>query len=251
MDISGKYVAILVDNYFEQAEFEEPISALKDAGAEVTIIASKQLELQGMNHVKLADSFKADLLLDQVSSEDYDAIVLPGGALNADSLRVNEAAQRLVLEFFEDNKPMAAICHAPWLLVSADLVEGKRLTSYYTIKDDVVNAGGDWVDKEVVVDGNLITSRDPDDLPAFNKAIIKMLSQREPGELQTGNDTIAGRTEFQTEEDSRLRSMGYDKIRDQINDEDEIEILSGDDETDPDELRLSNIEPEERVGSNR
>jgi len=251
MDISGKYVAILVDNYFEQAEFEEPISALKEAGAEVTIIGTSRLELRGMNHVKLADSFKADILIDQVSSDDYDAIVLPGGAINADSLRVNEVAQRFVLEFLEDKKPVAAICHAPWLLVSADVVEGRALTSYYTIKDDIVNAGGDWADKEVVIDENLITSRAPDDLPAFNAAIIKMLNEQEPGELQTGDDTIAGRTELQTEEDSRLRSMGYDKIRDQIDDGDEIEILADEDESDPDALRLSNIEPEEHIRSNR
>jgi protease I len=250
MNISGKYVAVLVDNYFEQAEFEEPIGVLKEAGAEVTIIGTTKLEIRGMNHVKLADSFKVDLLIGQVSSDNYDAVILPGGAINADSLRVNEDAQHFVIEFLEANKPVAAICHAPWLLVSIDMVEGKRLTSYHTIKDDIVNAGGHWVNREVVVDENLITSRDPDDLPAFNRAIITMLYDQESGELQVGSDTPVGQSESRIEQDSRLRSMGYDKKQDQIDDEDEIAILTDDDEADPDELRISTIESDERAHSN-
>lgn len=191
MDISGTKVAVLVDNYFEQAEFEEPISALKDAGAEVTIISSDGKALQGMRHATLADNFAADLLLRQASSEDYDALVLPGGALNADNLRTVETAKQWVLDFLDEGKPLAVICHAPWLLVSADAVEGRRLTSYHTIRDDIMNAGGEWVNLPVVVDDNLITSRQPDDLPQFNDALITMLARRtEPSVLATANAGI-------------------------------------------------------------
>ncbi len=177
MNIKGKRVAVLVDNYFEQAEFVEPIAALKNAGAEVEVIASKQKDLHALNHIKKGDDFVADKLLKEASSDIYDALVLPGGAINADHLRVVDKAKQWVVEFLDSGKPLAVICHAPWVLVSADVVEGRRLTSFYTIKDDIRNAGGEWVDLPVVLDNNLITSRQPDDLPVFNQALINMLAE--------------------------------------------------------------------------
>jgi protease I len=179
MNIQGKKVAMLVHNYFEQAEFEEPLNTLKKAGADVTVItASNDLSLQGLNHVEMGDKFKADIKLTDANCDDYDALVLPGGAINADSLRMVDKAHEWVTDFMDDNKPIAAICHAPWLLASADIIEGHRLTSFFTIQDDLKNAGAEWVDIAVVVDNNLITSRTPDDLKQFDDAIICMLSQQ-------------------------------------------------------------------------
>jgi protease I len=179
MNIQGKKIAILVDNYFEQAEFEVPLKALKEAGGDVTVITTNDdLSLQGLNHVEMGDKFKADKKIDEANPDDYDALVLPGGAVNADSLRMVDKAKEWVTDFMDDNKPLAAICHAPWLLASADVIEGHRLTSFFTIQDDLKNAGAEWVDLNVVVDNNLITSRKPDDLKQFNEAIISMLNQQ-------------------------------------------------------------------------
>lgn len=177
MRTQDKRVAILVDNYFEQAELEEPLTRLKDTGVEVTVIGTETTELQGLEHVKEGDMFTADILLKNAEAENYDALLLPGGVVNADKLRMNEEARKWVTSFLDEGKLVAAICHAPWLLVSADLVEGKRLTSYYTLQDDIRNAGAEWVDHEVVVDSNLITSRNPDDLPAFIEAIQDWLAK--------------------------------------------------------------------------
>lgn len=171
-DLHGKKVAILVDNYFEDAEFSGPLKALRKAGAEVDIIAPEAGELQSLNHVDPANSYQTDKTIDEVSMEDYDALVLPGGAVNADSLRMNEKAKIWIKNFMKLGKPVAAICHAPWALASAGVAQGKRLTSYFTIQDDLRNAGAEWLDEEVVVDGNLITSRKPDDVPAFDRALI-------------------------------------------------------------------------------
>lgn len=176
MAVADKKVAILVDNYFEQAEFEAPFRALKDAGVAVNVVSSAGRELQGLRHADKGRSFMADLLLDDAHADDYDALILPGGAFNADRLRMVPGAQHWVQDFMEKGKPLAVICHAPWVLVSADVVNGRKLTSYYTIQDDVRNAGGEWVNDPVVIDGNLITSRQPDDLPAFNKALLDMLA---------------------------------------------------------------------------
>lgn len=177
MDLADKRIAILVHDWFEQSEFEEPLNALRDAGAEVTVVsATGKKKLQALNHADKGGEFQADLLLAAASPDDYDALVLPGGALNADKLRMDETARQWVIDFLDSGRPLAVICHAPWLLVSADVVEERRLTSYYTIQDDVRNAGGEWVDLSVVIDGNLITSRQPDDLPEFNNALIDMLS---------------------------------------------------------------------------
>lgn len=175
-DLSDKRIAILIHNYFEQSEFSEPMRALEDAGAEVDIVAPKGDVVQGMHHAEAGDEFDVDFLLDDVDFDDYDALVLPGGTINGDQLRVLERAQQWVHYCVTNEKPVAAICHAPWLLVSAGLADGLKLTSYHTLQDDITNAGGDWIDEEVVIDGPIITSRSPDDLPAFNAALIKMLS---------------------------------------------------------------------------
>jgi protease I len=241
MNASGKHIAILVDNYFEQAELEEPLTTLREAGAEVTIIATKDKKLQAMQHAALGDTFTADLLLDQASPDDYDALILPGGAINADTIRINDSAQRWVVDFIDDEKPLAVICHAAWLLVSADVVEGRRLTSYYTIRDDIVNAGGEWLNESVVIDGTIITSRQPDDIPDFVDAIVRMLNHEAPGNLQSAAETILSDSEFKNEDDYRLRAQGYDKKRDGISPADERDILSDEDETDSDESRLSNL----------
>lgn len=179
MNLAGKRIAILVHDYFEQSEFEEPLHALGDAGAEVTVVSANNMSLHGLHHATAGDEFSADVLLDKVNTDDFDALVLPGGALNADALRMVEKARQWAADFLEAGKPLAVICHAPWVLVSAELVDGKRLTSYPTIQDDIRNAGGEWVDETVVLDGNLITSRNPDDIPNFNEALMSMLTASE------------------------------------------------------------------------
>lgn len=170
-------VAILADTDFEQAEFVEPKKALEEAGAEVVVISSQSGEIEGMNHDQKADKFPVDLTLDEANPDDFQALVLPGGAFNADHLRINPQAQEFVKKFDSEGKPLAIICHAPWLLVSAGLVKGRRLTSYHTIQDDIKNAGGDWEDSEVVVDKNWLSSRQPSDLPAFNTEMIDLFSK--------------------------------------------------------------------------
>jgi protease I len=176
-DLSGKKVAIVATDYFEEAELFEPMEALREAGATVEVIAPKSGEIKGLKHTDPGKSVKVDKTLDQADPADYDALVLPGGAVNADKLRMEQKARDFVTKIMdEDSKPTAVICHAPWLLVSAHLARGRKLTSFFTIQDDMVNAGADWVDEEVVIDGNLITSRKPDDIPAFNKALIDALS---------------------------------------------------------------------------
>ncbi len=171
MSIGNKKIAILVDNYFEQAEFEDPLNLLRDAGAEVTTIGTETKELHGMQHNKMGDDFTADMLLDDVEFDDFDALVLPGGVINADKLRMNDRAREWVVRFTDEGKLVAAICHAPWLLVSAGVAKGQEFTSYYTLQDDIRNAGAQWTDEEVIVSDNFITSRKPDDIPAFVEAI--------------------------------------------------------------------------------
>jgi protease I len=147
-DLTGTRVAIVVPDDFEQAEFTEPRKALQDAGADVVVIAPKEGKVQGMKHDEKADRFDVDMRLDEADPEDVDAVMLPGGALNADFLRAVKKAQEFVCQIDLDKKPMAVICHAPWVLVSAGLAKGRTLTSYYTIQDDIRNAGANWVDKE-------------------------------------------------------------------------------------------------------
>ena len=175
MDIAEKKVAILVDDYFEEAEFAEPLKALKDAAVTVTVVGASGKSLHALQHVKPGGSYQADLLLDDVDFEDFDALVLPGGVVNADKLRMNDLARNWVRHCVEAGKPLAAICHAPWVLVSAGVIDGLRLTSYYTLQDDIRNAGGEWEDSQLVIDDRVITSRKPDDLPAFTAALLQML----------------------------------------------------------------------------
>jgi protease I len=176
-DLAGKKIAIVATDYFEESELTEPMAALKKAGAEVDVIAPKSGEIKGVKHVEPGQSVKVDTTLDNANPDDYDAAVFPGGAINADNLRINQDAKNFITKIMnEHNKPTAVICHAPWLLVSAGLARGKRLTSFHTIQDDLRNAGAEWVDEPVVIDDNLITSRKPDDLSAFNDAIISALS---------------------------------------------------------------------------
>ena len=175
--IAGKNAAILVDNYFEEIEFVSPKEILDNAGVITAVISTGEESLQGMNHAELGNLFVPDLTIDDIVFEDYDILVVPGGALNADALRMNEKAREWVQYCIENSVPLAVICHAPWLLASADVVDGMQLTSYYTIQDDLRNAGATWVDEAVVIDGHVISSRSPQDLPKFNEAILQMLSR--------------------------------------------------------------------------
>ncbi len=177
-DLSGKKIGIVATDYFEEAELFEPLEALRKAGAEVDIIAPKEGEIKGLKHTEPGKSIAVDKTLQEANPADYDGVVFPGGAVNSDKLRMNEQARDFLIRTMdEDNKPTALICHAPWLLVSSHLARGRKLTSFFTIQDDMRNAGADWVDEEVVVDGNLITSRKPDDIAAFNKALINALAK--------------------------------------------------------------------------
>lgn len=175
-ELKGKKVAVVVTNYFEQSEFTEPIKVLKDAGARVDVIAPEAGEVQGMKHVDKADTFQVDKTLDEVNFDDYDAMVLPGGAVNADNLRTIPEVKAAVKDFLNSNRILAAVCHAPWVIASAGVARGRKLTSFFTLQDDMRNAGAEWTDEEVVVDNNLITSRNPDDLPAFSSAIASALA---------------------------------------------------------------------------
>jgi protease I len=171
-------VAVIVTDGFEESELIEPVHALRDAGALVDILALKLGSVQAFRHHDKSVTVMADRLVDDAQPDAYDALLLPGGALNADALRVDARVLAFVRRFQQRQKPIAAICHAPWLLVSAGLVEGRRLTSYHTIQDDVRNAGGLWVNREVVVDGNWVTSRQPSDIPAFNREMISLFAER-------------------------------------------------------------------------
>ncbi len=171
-------VAVLATDGFEESELMEPVRALKGAGARVTIISLKPGMIQGVRHdLDKTLRVKVDRTIGDVSAEEFDAVHLPGGTVNADSLRMVPQVQAFLRAIQDAGKPVTAICHAPWELVSAGLVSGRTLTSYHTIQDDVRNAGGNWVDREVVEDGNWVTSRQPSDLPAFNRAMLALFSQ--------------------------------------------------------------------------
>jgi len=175
-DLNGKRVAMLVTDGFEQVELTGPREALEKAGAVVDILSDKEGEVRGWNHDKPADAFPVDATFEGASLDLYDALVLPGGVQNSDTIRLIPAAQKLVKSHDSAGRPLAGICHGAWLLVSCGLTKGKRMTSYKTLQDDIRNAGGEWVDEQVVVDGNLITSRQPDDIPAFNEQLVKALA---------------------------------------------------------------------------
>ena len=171
--LKGKKVAILAADMFERVELEKPRKALEDAGAATEIVSIHDGEIQAFDHFDPATKIKVDKTVEEVSADDYDALLVPGGVGNPDQLRGDENAVRFVRDFFESRKPLAVICHGPWVLVEAGVVRGLTLTSWPTLQTDIRNAGGNWVDKEVVVDNGIVTSRKPDDIPAFNKKMIE------------------------------------------------------------------------------
>jgi len=176
--LSGFRVAVLATDGFEEPELTEPVKALRQEGARVTILSPKPGEIQGVRHdIDKTIKVKVDRTLKDVSAEEFDAVHLPGGALNADAMRMVPEVQAFLREMQEAGKPISVICHAPWELVSAGLVSGRTLTSYYTLQDDIRNAGGHWVDREVVEDGNWVSSRQPADLPAFNRALLRRFAR--------------------------------------------------------------------------
>ncbi len=179
--LDGKKVAILVADGFEQVELTEPRKALDAAGAQTQIVSPKSGQVQGMHHDNKGDTFPVDKMLTQASPDDYDALLLPGGVLNPDTLRMIPEAVTFVRNFFAAGKPVAAICHGPWTLVEADVVRDRTLTSYPSLKTDIKNAGGNWRDAEVVVDKGLVTSRNPDDLPAFNRKMVEEFAEGKHG----------------------------------------------------------------------
>ena len=177
-ELSGFRVAVLATDGFEEPELTEPVKALREAGARVTILSPKTGEIQGVRHdIDKTIKVKVDRTLEGAAAEEFDAVHLPGGALNADAMRMVPEVQAFLRAMQDAGKPFAVICHAPWELVSAGLVLGRTLTGYHTIQDDVRNAGGHWVDEEVVEDGNWVSSRQPSDLPAFNRAMIRLFSR--------------------------------------------------------------------------
>ena len=176
--LNGLHIGILVTDGFEQVELTQPKEALEGEGAITKIISQRRDTVQGMNHEALGDQFAVDLYFDEVDPYDFDAILLPGGEVNSARIRDIPEAQQIVKGIADDGKPVAVICHGAWLLVSAGLVKGKTMTSYPTLEQDIRNAGGNWVDREVVVDGNWVSSRTPDDIPAFNREMIHVFGQR-------------------------------------------------------------------------
>ena len=182
--LQGKRVAILMTDGVEQVEYTGPRSFLEQQGAKVTLVSPKPSgdEIQGFNHLDPADKFKVELDVRDARPADFDALVLPGGVANPDQLRLSMEAITFIREFGRENKPIAAICHGPWTLIDADLVTGKRMTSWPTLQLDLQNAGAQWTDEQVVVDGKLVTSRKPDDIPAFNQAILSELAAVQPGQ---------------------------------------------------------------------
>jgi protease I len=171
--IKGCKVAVVATDGVEQVELTEPVKALRQAGAEVTVISPKRGQIQGMNHDEKGDKLTVDRDLASVRAESFDALVLPGGVANPDNLRTNPQAVAFVRHFAQSDKPIAAICHGPWTLIEADAVRGRKMTSWPSLQTDLRNAGANWVDQQVVVDGHLVTSRKPDDLPAFCREMIE------------------------------------------------------------------------------
>ncbi len=177
-ELKGRKIAFLAADMFEEVELAKPWKALEEAGAKLELISLKDGEIQGFDHYDNAGTYKVDKTVEEVSASDYDALVLPGGVGNPDNLRQDENAVRFVRDFFEQGKPVGAICHAPWTLVEAGVVRGRTLTSFPSLQTDIRNAGGNWVDEEVHVDNGLVTSRRPDDIPAFNRRRRRPLRSR-------------------------------------------------------------------------
>lgn len=178
-NLQGKKVAILVENGFEQVELTSPKQALEEAGAQTQIISPQRDQVKAWQHTEWGDTFPVDVPIENANASDYDALLLPGGVMNPDKLRMNKQAVQFVRDFFEQKKPVASICHGPWTLIEANVVRGRKLTSYPSLQTDLKNAGATWVDQEVVVDQGLVTSRNPDDLPAFNRKLIEEVAEGE------------------------------------------------------------------------
>jgi protease I len=176
-ELTGKTIAFLVATEgIEQVELTEPWSAVEDAGGTPRLLSIESGKVQAFHHLDKADTFAVDAVVGDADPSSYDGLVLPGGVANPDALRTDEDAVAFVRDFVESERPVAAICHAPWTLAEADVVRGRRMTSWPSLQTDLRNAGADWVDEEVVVDGNLVTSRKPDDLPAFNEALVRLFA---------------------------------------------------------------------------
>jgi protease I len=176
-DLTGRTIAFLVaPEGIEQVELTEPWSAVEDAGGTPKLLSLEPGEVQAFNHLDKGDTFPVDAVVGNADPESYDGLVLPGGVANPDALRMDEDAVSFVRDFMQADRPVAAICHAPWTLAEADVVRGRRMTSWPSLQTDLRNAGAEWVDEEVVVDGNLVTSRKPDDLPAFNDALVTLFA---------------------------------------------------------------------------
>ncbi|MBA4149743.1 MAG: type 1 glutamine amidotransferase [Verrucomicrobia bacterium] len=175
--LAGRKVAILVADGFEQSELVEPRNALKNAGATTHIVSPVKGKVIGWKDKDWGDTIAIDVQLENARPDDYDALLLPGGVINPDNLRANPQAVQFVRKFFEQSKPVAAICHGPWTLIDAGVVEGRQMTSYHSIRSDLLNAGAKWIDKEVVVDNGLVTSRQPSDIPAFNRKMIEEFAE--------------------------------------------------------------------------
>lgn len=175
--LQNKKVAVLVANGFEESEFTEPVKALKNAGAEVTVVSLKSGKVKAWAEKNWGGEYDVDATVDKVSSESFDALVLPGGVMNPDLLRANKDAVEFVKGFSEEAKPIAAICHGPWTLIEAGIAQGRKMTSYHSIKTDLINAGADWTDQEVVTDNGLVTSRSPEDLLAFCAKMIEEIAE--------------------------------------------------------------------------
>lgn len=184
-ELSGKRIAVVATNGFEQAELEAPVKALREAGATVEVVAPKQGQITGMRHKEKGSPVKVDRTLAEAKPEDYAGLVVPGGVVNADELRLEPKAVAFVRHFHENGKPMAVICHGPWALIEADAVRGRIVTSWPSLRTDLKNAGASWVDREVVVDKGLVTSRKPDDLPAF---CAKMIEEFREGRHDPAHD---------------------------------------------------------------
>jgi protease I len=182
----GKKIAIMVADGFEQEEMVEPRNALKDAGAQTQIVSPKKGKVMGWKHTDWGDTFRVDVELEKANPDDFDALLLPGGVMNPDKLRANAKAVQFARDFFAQGKPVAAICHGPWTLIEAGVVKGRLLTSYKSIRSDLINAGAKWVNQEVVVDMGLVTSRQPSDIPAFNRKMIEEFAEGKHEAQKTG-----------------------------------------------------------------
>jgi deglycase len=185
-NLKGLKVAILIEKGFEQVEMTEPRKALDEAGAETSIVSPNEGKVRGWKFTEWGDEFPVDKALEKANPQDYDALLLPGGVMNPDKLRMQPKAVAFVKHFFQSDKPVAVICHGPWTIVEAGQAKGRRIASWPSVKTDLKNAGAEWVDNEVVVDGKLVSSRKPDDIPAFNREMLRVFESARPQAQRAG-----------------------------------------------------------------